>query len=141
MLTLWPVIVNLVSTVTKGGVTAGGVGDALAAQFPCGRVWRSRPRGMWWATRRGNVQYHDEPRRPGWGITIGGVATLAELADLLAAQGELDGPEFPAADELASLVPGERGLDEGGRGSPGVADRPDVVARGGQRDGAFVEHR
>ncbi len=94
-------MVVLVSTVTKGGVTVGGVGDALAGQFPCWRIWQSRPRGMWWATRRGNVQYHDAPRRPGWGITVGGVVTLSELADLLTAQRELEGPEFPAEDLLA----------------------------------------
>lgn len=141
MLTLWPVIVSLVSTVTKGGVTAGGVGDALAGQFPCWRIWRSRPRGMWWATRRGNVQYHDAPRRPGWGITVGGVATLAELADLLAAQRELEGPELPAEDLLTPWSRGERGRHEGGRGGLGVADRPYVVARGGQRRSALVEHR
>jgi len=83
-----------VSTVTNGGVTVGGVAEELAAEFPCWRIWRSQPRGMWWATRLGNVQYHDEPRRPGWGITIGGVATLPELGTLLAAQRELDGPDL-----------------------------------------------
>jgi hypothetical protein len=96
---------------------------------------------MWWATRRGNVQYHDAPRRPGWGITVGGVATLSELADLLAAQRELEGPELPAADLLIPRSRGERVPHEGGRGGPGVADRLYVVARGGQRGGALVEHR
>ena len=67
----------------------GGGPDELSAEFPGWRIWRSRPRGLWWATRRG-VQYHDQPRRPGWGITIGGVATLAELGSALAAQRELD---------------------------------------------------
>lgn len=75
-------------------VTAGDTGpDELAARFPCWRIWRSQPRGLWWATRRGRIQYHDLPRRPGWGITIGGVPTLTELAGLLAMQRELDDPE------------------------------------------------
>jgi hypothetical protein len=84
-----------VSTTTNGSVTGGGVADKLAAEFPGWRIWRSRPSGMWWATRRGNVQYHDELRRPGWGITIGGVITLPELGVLLATQRELDDPEPP----------------------------------------------
>ena len=94
-----------VSTVTKGGVSVGDVVGDLAAEFPCWRIWRSRPRGMWWATRRGNVQYHDEPRRPGWGITVGGVATLPELACLLAAQRDLDNPDLPLDDDAWVLTP------------------------------------
>jgi len=74
--------------------TAADTGlDELAAQFPCWRIWRSQPRGLWWATRRGKIQYHDLPRRPGWGITVGGVPTLAELAVQLTVQRELDDPE------------------------------------------------
>jgi hypothetical protein len=74
-------------------VTVGDAGlDELAAAFPCWRIWRSRPHGLWWATRRGTVQYHDLPRRPGWGITIGGVRTLAELGCQLTVQRELDDP-------------------------------------------------
>ncbi len=92
------------STVTKRGATVGDVAGDLAAQFPCWRIWRSQPRGMWWATRRGNGQYHDEPRRPGWGITVGGVATLPELADVLAAQRDLDDPAFPVDDEAWALA-------------------------------------
>ena len=101
-----------VSTVTKGGVPVGDVVGDLAAEFPCWRIWRSRPRGMWWATRRGNVQYHDEPRRPGWGITVGGVATLPELACLLAAQRDLDNPDLPLDDEAWVLARRAGRLDE-----------------------------
>jgi hypothetical protein len=75
-------------------VTGGDAGlDELAAGFPCWRIWRSRPRGLWWATRRGKIQYNDHRRRPGWGITIGGVPTLNELRAQLAVQCELDDPE------------------------------------------------
>ena len=93
---------------------------------------------MWWATRRGNVQYHDAPRRPGWGITVGGVPTLAELADLLTAQRELEGPELPAEDLLTPGSRAERGLHEGGRGGLGVADRLYVVARGASAVGQLA---
>jgi len=62
----------------------------LAVEYPCWRIWQSRPSGLWWATRRGNIQYHHQPRHPGWGITVGGVVTLAELAILLIAQREID---------------------------------------------------
>lgn len=73
---------------------AGDAGlDELAATFPCWRIWQSRPHGLWWATRRGAVRYHDLPRRPGWGITIGGVPTLTELGCQLSVQCELDDPE------------------------------------------------
>jgi hypothetical protein len=90
----------LVSTVTNGGVTVGDAARELAAQFPGWRIWQSRPNGLWWATRRGNVQYHHEPRRPGWGITIGGVGTLGELAAQLATQRHLDDPEpLPIPDD------------------------------------------
>jgi hypothetical protein len=82
---------------TNGGVTVGGAADELAAEFPEWRIWRSRPRGLWWATRRGNIQYHHALRQPGWGITIGGVATLAELAVQLTTQRQLDDPEPPLA--------------------------------------------
>jgi hypothetical protein len=41
---------------------------ALAEEFPGWRVWTSRPRGLLWATRLGNVHYTDDP---GWSITIG----------------------------------------------------------------------
>jgi len=68
----------------------------FAAAFPCWRIWQSRPHGLWWATRRGRIQYHDLRRRPGWGITIGGVPTLAELGAQLAMQRELDDPGQPA---------------------------------------------
>jgi hypothetical protein len=75
-------------------VTAGDTApDELAVRFPCWRIWRSQPRGLWWATRRGKIQYHDLPRRPGWGITVGGVPTLTELAVQLTMQRELDDPE------------------------------------------------
>lgn len=67
--------------------------DELTAEFRGWRIWRSRPNGLWWATRRGKVQYNDTPRRPGWGITIGGVATLSELGVQLSVQRELDDPE------------------------------------------------
>jgi hypothetical protein len=117
-----------VSTVTKGGVSVGDVVGDLAAEFPCWRIWRSRPRGMWWATRRGNVQYHDEPRRPGWGITVGGVATLPELACLLAAQRDLDNPDLPLDDDAWVLTRRARRLDEHRRGVPGVAEGVGVVA-------------
>jgi hypothetical protein len=81
------------TTATIGGRRTVGCGlGELCAEFPGWRIWRSRPRGLWWATRRGNVQYHDEPRCPGWGITVGGVATLDELGAQLAAQCELDQP-------------------------------------------------
>jgi hypothetical protein len=73
---------------------AGDAGvDELTARFPCWRIWRSQPRGLWWATRRGNIQRGDLPRRAGWGITIGGVPTLAELGAQLIVQRELDDPE------------------------------------------------
>lgn len=84
---------------TNGCRTVGGGQDELSAEFPGWRVWRSRPRGLWWATRRGNVQYHDEPRCPSWSITIGGVATLAELAAQLTAQRELDRLGQPPGNE------------------------------------------
>jgi hypothetical protein len=77
--------------------------DELAAEFKGWRIWRSQPNGLWWATRRGNIQYHHALRRPGWGITIGGVATLAELGVQLSAQRELDDPEpAPPASEPAA---------------------------------------
>jgi len=117
-----------VSTVTKGGVSVGDVVGDLAAEFPCWRIWRSRPRGMWWATRRGNVQYHDEPRRPGWGITVGGVATLPELACLLAAQRDLDNPDLPLDDDAWVLTSRAGRLDEHRRGVPGVGEGLAVVA-------------
>lgn len=83
-------------------VDEAGLAD-LAARFPCWRIWQSRPHGLWWATRRGRVRYHDLPRRPGWGITIGGVPTLAELDKQLAAQDELDDPEpLPLPCELTA---------------------------------------
>jgi hypothetical protein len=76
--------------------------DELAAEFRGWRIWRSQPNGLWWATRRGNIQYHHAQRRPGWGITIGGVATLDELGIQLSAQRELDDPEpAPPASEPA----------------------------------------
>jgi len=78
------------------GATADGcssveaVPGELAAEFPCWRIWRSRPSGLWWATRRGNISYHHQPRLPGWGLTVGGVTTLAELRVQLTDQRELD---------------------------------------------------
>jgi hypothetical protein len=78
----------IMATINRRYAVGGGL-DELSAEFPGWRIWRSRPRGLWWATR-GGVQYHDQPRRPGWGITVGGVATLAELGAALAAQRELD---------------------------------------------------
>jgi hypothetical protein len=45
---------------------------------------------LWWATRRGNIQYYHQPRLPGWGLTVGGVPTLAELRVQLSDQRELD---------------------------------------------------
>ena len=78
----------------RESVTVGEAGlDELAAAFPCWRIWQSRPHGLWWATRRGQIHYHDLPRRPGWGITVGGVPTLAELRVQLTMQRELDEPE------------------------------------------------
>jgi hypothetical protein len=80
-----------------GAATADGCssvegvpGELLAAEFPCWRIWQSRPSGLWWATRRGNIQYHHQARLPGWGLTVGGVKTLAELRVQLTDQRELD---------------------------------------------------
>jgi hypothetical protein len=82
--------------------TAASPPTALEKDFPGWRVWASRPRGLLWATRLGNVHYNDAPRRPaGWSITIGPAQTPGELRALLAEQRALDaGPEPPPAPAL-----------------------------------------
>ena len=92
----------MTATAATAAPSAASPLAALEEQFPGWRVWRSRPRGLLWATRRGNVHYNDDPRRPaGWSITIGAVQTPGELRALLTEQRALDaGPEPPPAPAL-----------------------------------------
>lgn len=70
--------------------------QAAGQDFPGWHVWASRPRGLLWATRLGNVHYDDQPRPPGWSLTAGPAQTPGELRALLGEQRALDaGPEPP----------------------------------------------
>jgi hypothetical protein len=81
--------------------------DELAAEFPGWHIWRSRPIGLWWATRIGGIHY-DSPHqfRTEWAMTIGDVRTLTELRAQLIEQRELDDPEpLPIDGEPPSVQP------------------------------------
>ena len=76
--------------------------DELAAEFPGWHIWRSRPIGLWWATRIGDVRCNSphQCNGAGWAMTIGDVRTLTELRAQLIEQCQLDDPEpLPIADE------------------------------------------
>lgn len=68
------------------------------AEYPGWRVWVSRPRGLLWATRTGNVHYNDQPRLPGWVITVGPADDARALHVLLTEQARLDGDWEQTAD-------------------------------------------